>query len=473
MEEANQRSMRPGKGRPEGPQPWDRPGPSRTVVIKCTDEAGISVVDGQFQRSEFALVSEDEFKRFQEILSRFGARAPAALLRRDKGILDSERARQNSLRRPDLTQYFQVNVDDPDAQQAMVRELTELWYVDAAYVAPLPAPPPDFFTGGGQSYLRTLNAPLVFGVGDEATWGVGGGLGDGVTVAIIDYNWNLDHHDLLSGAIVQVTAPLDSADTMECIDHGTAVLGILAARHDSGRMRGMVPQASFRMYAADTHPTDAINVSDAINRARGDLGPGDVILIEQQTRHPNHPKRLIPVEFNQAEYDAIIDAVEAGIVVVEAAGNADENLDDPLYASWLARPESGAILVGAGDPDPVVGDPLSRLPESNFGSRVHVQGWGSDVDTLGYGDLPGVAAPQGEDPANHIYTQRFGKTSAAAAIVAGVVASLQGIARARGRPPLDSRQMRDLLIRTGTPQAGNLAEHIGPQPNVAAAMLEI
>ena len=77
-----------------------------------------------------------------------------------------------------------------------------------------------------------------------------------------------------------------------------------------------------------------------------------------------------------------------------------------------------------------------------------MQGWGRFVTTCGYGDL---RREQGE---NNWYTDRFGATSAAAAMVAGSAAILQSILKARGQAPLSPIQLRQLLTSTGTPQPG-------------------
>ena len=78
----------------------------------------------------------------------------------------------------------------------------------------------------------------------------------------------------------------------------------------------------------------------------------------------------------------------------------------------------------AGTPPPSATAPVpdrSRLPFSNAGASVDAQGWGASIATLGYGDLQGGAA---EDLS---YTAELSGTSGAAAMVAGVIAALQGL----------------------------------------------
>ena len=71
------------------------------------------------------------------------------------------------------------------------------------------------------------------------------------------------------------------------------------------------------------------------------------------------------------------------------------------------------------------------------------------------------------------YTDRFNGTSSAAAIVAGAVANLQGVAFAQSGIPLTPLQIRTLLVQTGSPQLGNTAEHIGPRPDLRQAIAQL
>ena len=58
------------------------------------------------------------------------------------------------------------------------------------------------------------------------------------------------------------------------------------------------------------------------------------------------------------------------------------DLDLPVYKSYRQRHDNNSIRVGAGSPYT-----LNRLPFSTHGSPIHVQAWGEDVATAGYGDL--------------------------------------------------------------------------------------
>lgn len=184
----------------------------------------------------------------------------------------------------------------------------------------------------------------------------------------------------------------------------------------------------------------------------------------------------LPMEFWRAEFVAIQYAINVrGVVVVEAAGNGSQNLDDPLYdPSGGAEPQrrdSGAIVVGAGaPPNGLYGADRSRLDFSNYGTRVDCQGWGRSVVTLGYGDLRS-GSPQQQ------YTAEFSGTSSASPIVAAACACVQGHARARDRTDVTCATLRDWLRRTGTPQMdgpnGPAAQRIGNRPDLRALLARV
>lgn len=134
-----------------------------------------------------------------------------------------------------------------------------------------------------------------------------------------------------------------------------------------------------------------------------------------------------------------------------------------------------AIMVGNGS-DAFNG---KRDSQSNYGQRVDVQANGQSVvtsggDREGYGDLFPKSKKLSSNPAytNVLFTGHFGGTSGAGAIVAGVAASLQSIWLERGNLPLLPACIRKILVETGTPQDknGDQTQHIGPRPNLRAAI---
>jgi subtilisin family serine protease len=206
-------------------------------------------------------------------------------------------------------------------------------------------------------------------------------------------------------------------------------------------------------------------VARAIDLVARELRPGDVHLIELQGTGPRG--RFLPVEYWDDVFDAIRAATRRGVIVIEAAGNGDEDLDHAAYDRKFdrARRDSGAIMVGAGAPPREGFVDRARLDFSNYGSRVDVQGWGRKVATLDYGDLQACDGPARD---RH-YTGEFSGTSSASPIVAGAAVILEGIARQRGAV-ITPAQLRDLLRQTGTPQAGDTRKAIGPRPDLERAI---
>lgn len=309
-------------------------------------------------------------------------------------------------------------------------------------------------------------------------WTVPGGKGENVKIIDIELNWNLNHSDLIVAAsdafilVKGIDRLPDDVQNQANIDHGTAVLGELVAADDGIGVTGIAHRARLGLVNPLTNGTTP-DVEAAIRRAAANLEPGDVMLLELSVAGPRFDpfggKGLVPVEFEPGVFAAIKEATSSGIIVVESAGNGFEDLDHPAYGGAFNRinRDSGAIIVGAGKPEGGIygsGPDRTRTEESNFGSRVDLQGWGRFVTTSGYGPLREEQGP------NNLYTIDFGATSAAAAMVAGAAAVVQSIVKERGRPPLTADQMRVLLVSTGTPQAGNLAQHIGPRPDLRAAI---
>ena len=326
-----------------------------------------------------------------------------------------------------------------------------------------------------QGYLD----PAPHGMDVRYAWTLPGGKGENVKIVDIEYNWNLTHNDLAGATsntfllVRGIDHVPDAAQNEGNVNHGTAVLGELVAADDGIGVTGIAHKARLGLINPLTNGTTP-DVAGAIERAASSLDPGDVMLLELSVAGPRFDpfvgRGLIPIEYDPAIFAAIKAATDAGIIVVESAGNGFDNLDHPDYGGAFNRNNrnSGAIIVGAGKPPEGgiygSGPDRTRIEQSNFGSRVDLQGWGIFVTTCGYGDL---RHEQGE---NNWYTIEFGFTSAASAMVAGAAAVLQSIVKERGPAPLTPAELRRLLISTGTPQAGNLGEHIGPRPDLRAAI---
>jgi serine protease len=289
--------------------------------------------------------------------------------------------------------------------------------------------------------------------GTDAAWArtVAGGDGAGIMVVDLEYDWFLDHEDLRLPSSARIGSGEGYGGYGD--DHGTAVLGQLGGRDNGFGVTGGVPAAELRvigpMYRGYV-PANAIAEAAAL------MAPGDVLVIEQQYTGPTGT--YVPLEVLASVFDATLSATLAGRVVVAAAGNGGQDLDAPAMGGLFDRRvrDSGAIIVGAGDPL------HARLSFSSFGSRVDLQGWGQRVATTGYGGL------YGRSPYDR-YTGTFSGTSSATPIVAAAVAAVQGRRKALGLPVLSPAAVAALLRDTGTPQTGDGARSIGPFPNLRAA----
>ncbi len=313
-----------------------------------------------------------------------------------------------------------------------------------------------------ESYQGYLG-PAPHGIDAPAAWRRGG-LGQGIWFADVEGGWNAKHEDLPGDRISHVVGREINDPSWRA--HGTAVLGEVVGRDNGKGVVGIAPETE-RVFTASIGNTTPAN---AIDTAARKLRAGDVLLIELQTTGPRG--RFLPMEFYDDVYDAIRAATDRGVVIIEAAGNGNENLDHKEYKRKFDRTkrDSGAIMIGAGAPPRAGFRDREKLDVSNYGSRVDVQGWGRKVATLDYGDLQ---ACESEDEdwryTDRNYTGEFSGTSSASPIVAGAAVLIQGLAKQRGKV-LTTYELRDLLTRTGTPQAGDTSKNVGPRPNLAAAL---
>lgn len=195
-------------------------------------------------------------------------------------------------------------------------------------------------------------------------------------------------------------------------------------------------------------------INNAVEGAMANEKPGDIVVIEQEMHGPDGDTS---VDYWPEIATQLKKATDAGLICVEAAGNGGSNLDGDLYqgAFDLTKNDSGCIMVGAGDRD------LERLGFSNYGSRIDAFGFGENVTTTGYGDL----FNGGE---NRTYTSQFNGTSSATPIVAGAIAIVSSIAKAKGRI-LKASEIRAALRVTGAPQGSSTkSQRIGNLPDIAA-----
>jgi hypothetical protein len=408
---------------------------------------------------------------------------------------------------PDLTPYYRVRAEDARLE-VLASELAALPGVVGAYVKPAPEPASTVSVGMYPSSVETgaleASATADFAPrqgylqpapgGIDAIWAQAQPGGDGAGMQIIDIEgaWQLSHEDLLQnfGGVIAGTPTTDLAWR----NHGTAVVGEFSGDRNGLGVVGIAPAAGVR--AASIF--GGVGSAGAIRFAADHLNSGDIILIELHRPGPRHDFQqrddqlgYIAIEWWPDDFDAIRYAISRGVIVVEAAGNGAENLDDALYgqpgpgfpATWrnpfnAGNPSSQAVMVGAGAPPTNThgrdhGPDRSRLDFSNFGARVDAQGWGREVTTTGgRGYNPGDL--QGGLDETLWYTDTFSGTSSASPIVVGALACIQGILAARGLARLTAAGAISTLRATGSPQTDApgrpASQRIGSRPNVRAAV---
>lgn len=304
------------------------------------------------------------------------------------------------------------------------------------------------------------------GIGARHAWKKGQ-RGKGVTVADIEGDWVNDHHDLKTANAVTVNGVRAASSLW--YDHGTAEIGLVIGTRNNYGITGIAFQARillYSIYRADGSGGNDINIPEAIVQAAQDLEPGAIIYLPIEFRDDFSNGRGFCVEYYDDVFEAVQYAVDRGIVVIEAAGNGGLNLSGSIFEGKFNpdQRDSGAIIVGAGG-TPDYRD-LQRLSFSCYGDRVNLQNWGEQVVTTGYGSLH-------DGGATRTYTASFNGTSSATGITAGAAAVLQGYARSALKRSLTSREMRSLLVRTGTPQKRPASGKIGPRTDLQKALAEI
>ena len=446
---------KPDDRKPEGYKADD--GPTGFVIVQLA--------------SRFAWVERDtladtagaaSLTALAQVLKDYDSPSSERLVRKDD--LENLRGLENQARKnvPDradvsLASFWRVDFrqrrNHIDGFIAALRQLKDV--VVTAYADSPAAPAAVTRDPDSQPYFDA--APV--GIDADFAWAQPGGDGANVGVAVVDMNWRFTHQDL-AGKVPQQQSFGDLSPAPFDINHGTASTAIIVGKDNGIGIVGIAPAASPVLLVSHYIGGSATHTAAAVLWASGHLNPGDVIVLEVQTASGTAGIPAgYPIEIKPAEGAAIKTATDAGRIVIEAAGNADANLD-----TWPGgfAPDSGAIMVGAATADV----PHQRWRTSSFfggvqgsnrGTRVNCYAWGEDVHTAG-SDNDFVACTDTG------YANHFGATSAATAIIGGVAVAIQGIAKAAGQA-LDPAQMRTLLGNNiGTPVSRLPSDTTSPEP---------
>jgi hypothetical protein len=405
-------------------------------------------------------------------------------------------------RRPDRTYrptnfltYFAVRCPSAEIAQKVAKTLRnhELWpAVAGAYVEGGPALPPGVILSTNESVKQghldrsPANGGDPGGIDARYAWKISGGDGGGAQVGLqfvdLEWGWVLDHEDLptIPDSIPTVVGQLAGDNDSNYQGHGTGTLGVVVAvENNSKECVGIAPHVATTKVVSPwvlNGTTWTYSVANAIVAALAlPLQPGDVLLLEVQTLHPDaqlaphSPGKDYPVEVEEAEFMAIQHATkDLGVIVIEAAGNAGVDLDPFTFNTWTTTQfslnlldsnfqDSGAIMVGSALIVPTSlasSTVIPRSPNNNYGTRIDCYAWDNNIWTTGYNDPhKSTDPPAPPDPTTSYFG--FSGTSGASAIIAGAALAIQGIAQINQKGDLTNgrcspTQLRDILRNPAT-----------------------
>lgn len=301
-----------------------------------------------------------------------------------------------------------------------------------------------------QTYLQA--API--GIGAESAWATAGGDGSGVTVGVVEPNvFDTGHRDLPAINVIAAPNPRPTTGLV----HATAVLGVIAAVDNSTDCVGVAPSCNvtFGSGGGVNNLVTERQLIKLIHRVANRLRAGDVLNLSMAYKLKKGQGGDYPLDFRRGERDATKLHTARGVTVVQGAGNGIPpagsqpcgaiNLDQAVPGG-LTPSNSDAIVVGGIQSAGPLGS-YTRYACSTFGARVDCCALAGDVMTL----TATVTDPSG---AVIQTVDTVGGTTVATAIISGAVASMQGIRKARGKPPLRPADVKAILkdpARTSDP----------------------
>ena len=435
------------------------------MIVKFSEESEVRWANGApYSKSGVSLAQ----------LSGFLAKHPEITMRRQtpqlpEDLLDfweSNGERNTGKDLANLNNYYIFEISSNPDPMMLIQEVIQIDILETVYYQPRSEPACSDIGAvtpnweANQDYLEA--APTGVNANYAGNYHASGRGNPGSWCIDVEWDWTEDHEDFPAGFSV-----LSGGDQGVGADHGDACTSIIGACDNgygvSGVSYGVTPKAV-------SWPIQG-SWEAGFNTASSWLFSGESYFIEIHALgpipNPDPPCQCncsqyhyIAVEYWQASFDAIETHTANGEIVYEAAGNGGMDLDNAVYGNRFQRwfRDSGAILCGAGIPSTI-----DHECWTNYGSRLDLSGWGSQIYAAGYGDL---FNPTGNR--NQRYTSDFGGTSGATPIVTGSGNCLQGISQDKYGITLTPSQLRSYMSITGSDWTGS--RDIGERPNLVSAI---
>ena len=316
-----------------------------------------------------------------------------------------------------------------------------------------------------------------FGIDARYVWKEYKIRGQGVRLIDIERGWETVHEDLPNN--IQFLG----GENVDYKNHGTRVLGVLVANPGKPGGSGIAPDLDLMGIIGHVSNSEVCRKGSKVSRlpqallnASTYLRDGDVLLLEAQISEGRYTNA--PVEMDEFVRELITLLTQAGITVIEPAGNGGIEMErvEIARSSVLRLPidapsrtndqikqsgfmDSGAIMVGAGvyiESSSGANGTIERLVQSGRGRRVDCFAWGE-----------GVFTTDSLNP-NHPYTKEFNGTSAASAIIAGAACLVQSFARQHFGQPLRPALLRELFADPdlGTALTNGDTASVGVMPDL-------
>jgi subtilisin family serine protease len=248
------------------------------------------------------------------------------------------------------------------------------------------------------------------------------------------------------------------------------VLGVIAAVDNVADCVGVAPSCKVVFGGGDgvKNVVDEKVLINLIHAVGNSLKAGDVLNISIAYKLKKGQGGNYPLDFRPQVREATKVLTNRGVTVVQGAGNGIPaagfppctgiNLDQAVPGG-LTPSNSDAIVVGGIQSAGPLGS-YTRYACSTFGARVDCCAMAGEVLTL-------TATVKNASGAVVRSVETVGGTSFATAIITGVVASMQGIRKARGKPPLKPAEVKAILkdpARTSDPCPN---QRVGRMPDLS------